>query len=250
MLGKTLGLPEVSLAMAQARSHPAMKAVDVETLKHAKKMHDLLQTMTDGAVCQSTTVPDAEQQAAEQEGNPVDVTVMNSLAEKMGLMAKSLDGLQALTLQKDVTKTREDIAAAQQELGVLQAEILKAGETLTSIKNMPLGNPIHQARSVSPQDAIVSRGELLGVDEMLATQESLALAFQRTEIEREQYANGQSMQYRRWPEGIGGSVAKGVRPPLTANQIQFMSFDDMKAYRDGGAARVPLLDNQVPNGHK
>jgi hypothetical protein len=116
---------------------------------------------------------------------------------------------------------------------------------------MPLGNPLHHQRSVHEADreTTAQRSDFLNINKSqtaVVADDSLKAALALTQVVKKVSGNT-VMQYRSWPEGVGGSVAKGVRPPLTSNQIMFMDFTDVAAYREGKAADVPYLDNQIAN---
>lgn len=237
-IGKLLELPEVTESeVLQGKPVPEAAEEDMFT-KHFTKLYTLLDT-------RATPVQSNDQ-----------LTVLNSISEKMALFAKSLDGLgDVLELKKDAEATRATVALAKKELDAIFGEVQKASKTLDALKNMPIGNPTHQHRNVTAADNTVTHDELLGIKDSQKAAEpvahdSLTQALALTEVKSVDMQNGQLMRYRYWPEGVGGDVVKGVRPPLTGNQISFMEWNDVVSYREGKSAHVPYLDNQVDSTTK
>lgn len=246
-MGRILGLPEISAEMLVAHAHPATEkseAVEDKYAEHFAKMYELLAEVTGKA--KSAPVSDAKLE--EQ------YTVIRSLGDNMGVFAKSLEGLgDVLALKKDADETKATIALAKKELDGIFEQVKKASDTLDALKTMPLGNPVTHQRTVNGQQGTTSHAELLGISESQQKQaepvayDSISQALALTDVKQVDLANGQRMKYRHWPENVGGTVKSGVRPPLTGNQISYMSWSAVVAYRDGHEADVPYIDNQMDN---
>lgn len=251
--GKTLGLPEVTEDMYVRGIHPATQPViepDTTFLQQCKSLQDTLVAIMEGRVVPEQKQDDPVEPAVTSDEN---FAVLGSFGDKLASFGSALEGLNVLALKKDADETRATIEIAKKELDRVLTEVRTAKDTVDRLKSMPLGNPTHQSRSVHSEDNVVSRDELLRISDSqnmmpAIAHDSLAQALALTEVKSIDYGNGQTMRHRHWPSGVGGSTAKGVRPPLTANQIQFMDFNDITAYREGAAAKVPYLDNQVDNG--
>lgn len=247
MLGKSLGLPEITPELAAKGQHPVTtKALDAVVLQQCQTMHDALSNMTGGAVCaNSQSLQEIETQATEENGGDVSgqMNVLNSFGTHIQHLTKAFENMDIASLKKDAETTRTGMSEARKQLDSLNEKIEEAIQTLSKIKNMPLGNPVNHTRTVQESDATVTREELLKAG-ALPSDASHANIFAQTEVKSVGLNNSMTMTYRYWPAGVG-SVEKGTRPALTSNQIQFMDYDDVKAYRDGGEAKVPHIENQV-----
>lgn len=248
-LGEALGLPSVSQEQLLLARHPlARKHLTPELLRHAQRLHDTLREMTEGVVCNGpTSLTDAEQQAAEAMGEePVGANrIMNQLIVEMQKFSQSLQALDVLALKAEANQVKEQLVITQKELDAILAETREAAERLAKLKAMPLGKPTSFERTVRPEDHTVSYDDLLSLHHRATPVMTQQDVFAQTEVCQVEYANGQRMTYRYWPDGVGGDTATGLRPPLTPQHIQFMTFDEIKAYREGKASRVPYLGNQV-----
>lgn len=276
VVGKSLGLPTVTPDHFKTAQHPVLqtKAVDSADLHpdHLMKcmaIHSLLHEMTGGKCCalsnnqDGEAVQEAEDQAREASGQSPSggMSVAYSLGEKADLLMKSVERYNAsladvVDLKKEATLARKEIDEARTEMLNLGAEIVKAQETLAAIKDMPLGNPVKHTRTVHEEDNVASRDDFLRLasgatpkqTEWTAS-DNLGAAFAATEIKAVEQADGSFIRYRFWPEGVGGSIAKGVRPALSPDHIAYMDFADIRAYREGKAAKVPCLGSQVVKSH-
>ncbi|GAC1589037.1 MAG: hypothetical protein NVS4B1_33330 [Ktedonobacteraceae bacterium] len=245
--GKTLGLPEVTPTMLEKGVHPAavqeVKTLDDTVLAQLQTVFaDALAKALHGTTTPETPPADTVPQEA--------LTVINSLSGNLALFAKSFEHTEGLATRKDAEDATALVVAMKKQLGTLTTDIEKATVTLANIKNMPLGNPLHLMRSTHAEDNLASHADMANITN--GTQatapiaiDSLSQAFSLTEVKSAEYGNGQVMTHRYWPDGVGGSVAKGIRPSLNAKQIQFMGWEDIVAYREGREAKVPYLDNQV-----
>jgi hypothetical protein len=258
-LGKALNMPEWSpeaYTKAQEAGISKHVSVDGQHMHHLQILHDMVKSMSGGMTCGESgqSFSEASNQAAEISGQtPAMGPMYNALGEHVMKITKSVEVYAqfAADIQKaqaDRDAVLAEVKKAQSEVSSLYAELNKYNETVAALKDMPLGNPIHHKRSVhEDKESTVTREELLGLGakptEMVAT-DSLAKAFELTRVDREK-AGGMFMEYRYWPAGVGGTTEKGVRPPLTTDQITFMSFADIEAYRAGKEAKVPHLDNQI-----
>lgn len=256
-VGKSINMPEITpqkyVELQKAGVH-----VDGEHLHHLQMLHDMVCSMSSGATCANSPAQSfstAVQQAQEISGNsPATMpSVAYSLGNHLDKITKSMEtytvylaDIQKAHDQQNVLKAV--IEKAQQETATLGAEVVKYQETIAALKDMPLGNPINHSRTVheADRDTVISRDELLDIGKKSAEWQadgSLDKAFDLTEVKRKD-AGGIFVEYRIWPEGVGGDCKKGVRPELTPDQITYMQFKHISAYRDGKYAEVPNLGNQ------
>lgn len=255
-VGKSLSLPELTPEKYVALQKGVH--VDGEHLHHLQMLHDMVCSMSSGATCANSPAQSfstAVQQAQEISGNSPSVmpSVAYSLGDNLDKITKSMEtytvylaDMQKAHDQQNVLKAV--IEKAQQETAALGAEVLKYQETIATLKDMPLGNPISHSRTVheADRDAVITRDELLDIGKKAVDWQadgSLEKAFELTEVKRKD-AGGVFVEYRIWPEGVGGDCKKGVRPELTPDQITYMSFKHIGAYRTGGYAEVPNIGSQ------
>lgn len=251
----------VSPAMAPDGSHPIPHHPD-----HAAKVqriHDHIHALTNGMACgmgsQSqmgstthmnesnfqqarNTLMDAEGQIGyDTTQNPL--KSLDKLVPTFERMSTALEGLDTKALKVEMEQLKKEFTVAKKGIQSIYDEAAQAAATIAALKNMPLGNPIHQSRTVQPTGT-VSHKELT---ELSTTpgEETLASVLAQTIIETVKMPNHMSMTYRKWPNGVGGAVGKGVRPDLTMDQIVFMDFDAIEAYRAGFAADVPMIDDPM-----
>lgn len=262
-IGALLNLPELSeLAytkawQAQKKAQALLQRSSSDDASKLKMMHDIVVDMAGNAVCSNDTddFVSSQQQSDLASGRQPAMQYNLDLSTQLEALTKSIEkherGVIDLIEQKQAVEiVKKELVIARQELDTINAEIQSARETVEAIKDMPMGNPVHHSRTVHPEDNVAKYDDFIAVRRSLANTEpqavdSLSQAFALTKVERRSFNDGTFMRYRYWPVGVGGSVEKGVRPPLTSNQITFMDFTDIKSYRDGGEAKVPYLDNQV-----
>jgi len=135
----------------------------------------------------------------------------------------------------------------QGKLKDLQSQAKDAEENLAKLKNMPLGQPTRLARSVKTGDEAATYHDLaqlsapaMGDNERRWTLEE---ALKSTIVISRGLPGGEILNYRKWPEGVGGSVKSGVRPELTGAQRQWMHPMEQLSYIDGNEASVPCYDD-------
>jgi hypothetical protein len=152
---------------------------------------------------------------------------------------------------KDVPEVRTLKARADdlaRQFKALQTEARRNEQDLARVRHMPLGQPTRINRQLYQDPAAVSYEELASLTTRGLSQNenerrwSLEEALKATMIIQKS-VNGKQTNYRRWPEGIGGDVTHGVRPPLTGDQRAFMRPGEAVAYTDGQEACVPCYDD-------
>lgn len=238
-LGAALGMPEITPEMALSAQHPVAQPVELpDSDPYAAQFQRLYSLVEELKVTRAPaeTVPETQ------------VAAIKGVGDNLALFAKSLDGLgDVLALKKDAEETRATIAVAKKELDAIFDQVKQASATLDALKTMPLGKPTEQSRAVKGDETTVSHEELLGLHKATGpiAHDSISQALAMTEVRSIEVGEGQNMTVRHWPALVGGSVQKGVRPPLTANQISFMDWSEIVAYREGKEADVPYIDNQV-----
>jgi hypothetical protein len=257
-VGKSLNLPELT-AEKYLEVQKAGVQIDDQHMHHLQMLHDMVCSMSGGMTCSNApaqSFSDAVAQAQEISGNSPSVmpSVAYSLGDHLNKITKSMEtynGYMEL-MQKFVegqSTVKVELEKAQQEVATLGAEVVKYQETIASLKDMPLGNPIHHNRTVheADRDATITREEILGINKAAPVEwqaeDSLAKAFEMTSTKKKN-AGGMFIEYRVWPEGVGGDTKKGVRPELTSDQITYMSFQDINNYREGKYAEVPCIGSQ------
>lgn len=150
---------------------------------------------------------------------------------------------------KALKELQGQISAAQRQLKDLQSQAKTAEEHLALLKNVPLGQPTLLKRGIQNNGDVVSYDELkaLSAAPMSANERrwSLDEALRDTIVVPRTLRSGEIMNYRKWPEGVGGTVKDGVRPPLTSIQRQWMHTADALAYQDGEEALVPCYDDPL-----
>lgn len=241
----------VSPAQAPDGSHPTPMHPD--HAGHVQKMHDVIHTMTNGMACgmgstthyNETNFQDARQSLMDAEGQATsDMTgpQLRSFTEGVDRVTKALENVDVKALRKEVDTLKKEFQIARKGIQEIYTEISTAAATVAALKNMPLGNPIKQERTVTPSEAVTTHAELASLAKAQGTA-SLDATLAMTTIETVKLAGGMSVSYRKWANGLGGKVGDGVRPELTSNQIALMGFDDIEAYRAGLAASVPMVDD-------
>ena len=166
-----------------------------------------------------------------------DVNALIETLTKHGIEPKALKELQG------------QIGAAQRQLKDLQIQTKTAEEHLALLKNAPLGQPTLLKRGIQNNGDVVTYDELkaLSAGSMNANERrwSLDEALRDTTVIQRTLKSGETMSYRRWPQGVGGTVKDGVRPELTKDQRVWMHPSDALAYRDGEEAFVPCYDDPL-----
>jgi hypothetical protein len=153
---------------------------------------------------------------------------------KHGIEPKALKDLQG------------QISAAQRQLKDLQVQTKTAEEHLAQLKNVPLGQPTLLKRGIQNNGDVVTYDELKALSTSMNANErrwSLDEALRNTNVIQRTLKDNETMNYRRWPDGVGGTVKDGVRPELTPTQRGWMHPSDILAYKDGEEAYVPCYDD-------
>lgn len=166
-----------------------------------------------------------------------DVNALIETLAKHGIEPKALKDLQS------------QISIAQKQLKDLQSQTKTAEEHLALLKNAPLGQPTLLKRGIQQNGDVATYDDFkaLSAASMNANERrwSLDEALRDTTVIQRTLKSGETMSYRRWPEGVGGTVKDGVRPELTKDQRVWMHPSDALAYRDGEEAYVPCYDDPL-----
>lgn len=220
---------------------------------HVQAVHDHTHALTNGMACRSmgaheTNFQQARQQLMDSEGQTGPDAIHNPLksyegmSEHLDRVVKALEGINTKGMADEVVAMKKELQIARKGIAAVYEEAAKAAATVAALKNMPLGNPVKQSRTVEPDPTLTSHEELkaLGTGQETTTLSGL-LAL--TQLETVKMPNGMAITYRKWANGLGGAVGKGLRPALTSNQIALMPFEAIEAYRAGFAADVPMVDD-------
>jgi hypothetical protein len=238
----------VSPAQAPDGSHPTPMHPD--HAPHVQKMHDIVHAMTNGMSCgmgsvHETNYQDARQNLMDAEGQvtpDMAAPQLRSFTEGIEKVTKALEQMNVKALRDEVNSLKKEFAVARKGIQEVYSELSTAAATVAALKNMPLGNPIRQDRTVVATDRVTTHTELASLAKSGGAN-TLDGILAMTTIETVKMAGGLSIAYRKWANGLGGKVGEGLRPDLTSNQIALMSFDDIEAYRAGLAANVPMVDD-------
>lgn len=220
---------------------------------HVQAIHDHVHALTGGMMCRSfganeTNYNTARQQLMDAEGqtgpnapaNPL--KSFEGMPEHLDRIVKALEGVNTKGMASEVEVMKKELHIARKGIAAVYEEAAKAAATVAALKNMPLGNPIKQHRAVEPDPTLTSHEELKTLStgpETTTLPGLLAL----TQLETVKLLNGMSISYRKWANGLGGTVGKGLRPALTSNQKALMPFEEIDAYNAGFAASVPMVDD-------
>jgi len=242
----------VSPEQAPDGSHPV--PMHPNHAGHVQKMHDAIHALTNGMSCgmgsssthhyNETNFQDARQELMDAEGqitsNSGDAR-LRSFTDGVDRMTKALENIDVKALRKEVDTLKKEFAIARKGIQEIYQEAATAASTVAALKNMPLGNPLKQNRTIVATDSNTTHQELATLTS--GNMETLDGLLAMTTLETYKMPGGTSISYRKWANGLGGSVGKGLRPDLTSNQIALMSFDDIEAYRAGLASKVPMIDD-------
>jgi hypothetical protein len=242
----------VSPEQAPDGSHPVPMHPD--HAGHVQKCHDAVHTLTNGMSCgmgsqthqhyNETNFQEARQELMDAEGqitpNSGDAR-LRSFTEGVDRMTKALENIDVKALRKEVDMLKKEFSIARKGIQEIYQEAATAASTVAALKNMPLGNPLKQNRTIVSTDSTTTHQELATLAS--GNMETLDGLLAMTTLETYKMPGGTSISYRKWTNGLGGSVGKGLRPDLTSNQIALMSFDDIEAYRAGLASKVPMVDD-------
>jgi hypothetical protein len=252
-MAKSLQLPEVApehLAEAQQAALLQRSVSSGADMQRLQAIHDMVCAMSGGQVC-GDMVDDDESDDVSGNGP---LSVSYDLAHNVSLLNKAIDQYHTATvdlfdIKKDAAQAKADLQSAREQIGTLAMEVEKAQQTIATLKDMPLGNPVGHSRTVHAEDAVATREDMMQVtksarkSEAVAT-DSLPAAIALTQIKEVPMTDGRFMRYRYWPDGVGGTVKSGVRPELTLDQVSMMQFSSIVGYRDGREAMVPHFGSQ------
>lgn len=150
---------------------------------------------------------------------------------------------------KALKELQGQISTAQRQLKDLQSQTKTAEEHLALLKNAPLGQPTLLKRGIQQNGDVATYDDFkaLSAASMNANERrwSLDEALRETNVVARTLKSGETMSYRRWPAGVGGTVKDGVRPALTSMQRQWIFPGDVLAYNDGEEAFVPCYDDPL-----
>lgn len=236
----------VSPGMAPDGSHPTPMHPD--HAPHVQKAHDIVHALTNGMACgmgssaNETTYQHARQALMDAEGQETadnGAPTLRSFEASVEKMVKALENVDVKALKKEVDTLKKEFSIARKGIQEIYTEAATAAATIAALKNMPLGNPLKQSRTVVTE---TNHSELATLAKT-ASPDTVEGLLAMTQIETVKMPGGMSISYRKWANGLGGAVGSGLRPELTSNQIALMSFDDIEAYRAGFASQVPMVDD-------
>lgn len=234
------------------------KEISAKNQAHLQTIHDAVKAMHpdcctggvsgDGTAHQdgSQTVEGAQQQAiAMGEGDTYDRAASIASLDRLSKAFETFDVKAAV----DVA-VKKEIAMAMQGA---RTEIDHVLQSVAALKQMPLGNPLTHHRSVVKDnrgpmalDNIATYDEMLSAGGTATPQTTLAEALAQTQIVKREVTTANGMvesSFRHWPQGVGGAVGQGVRPPLTNAQKKLMHINEWDDYTGGQDAHVPMIDD-------
>jgi hypothetical protein len=244
----------------------------------SKENREKLQSLHDGMVqmCKSSFHPCKEMEASEgsDDGDSTDNPDDGNGGDEQKQFGQLLDIKSEIgPLHVQVTDLRKDVAAlvdvlvkngidpkalkeTQRQLKDIQAQTKAAEERakaaeehLAKLANVPLGQPTLLRRGVQQNGDVATYDDFkaLSAASMNSNERrwSLDEALKATIVVPRTLGSGEVMNYRKWPEGVGGSIQDGVRPELTSDQRKYMHGAECLAYRDGKEACVPCYDDPL-----
>lgn len=150
---------------------------------------------------------------------------------------------------KALKELQGQISAAQRQLKDLQGQTKNTEEHLAQLRNAPLGQPTLLKRGIQHNGDVAAYDDFkaLSAASMNANERRWTLdeALRNTIVVPRTMGSGETMNYRKWPEGVGGTVKDGVRPELTKTQRIWMHGSEALAYGDGKEACVPCYDDPL-----
>lgn len=251
-----------------------------ENMGHLCALHKTLRKMTDGKICDMDSEddddnadPDGEgdNDDSDEEGQPaqpmnrtarrtsrhvapvlesfhlegIEGAVRDAVEGQLGEITRALAGLNVKGIEASVATAQNTLLALKRQIAEARGELAATAEQAAKLLDMPLGRPTaFTQRTVHPGDNSASYNDFLAISAFTPSKKqewtlSQALAACRFEdIE----ADGYSVKYRVWGEGVGGSVKDGVRPGLSGAEKSLMRPEWIIAYNEGGEARVPLVN--------
>jgi|SRR5579871_761854 len=246
-----------------------------ENMAHLCAIHKCLHKMTEGKICamdealsgegddddHSDPDGDGDNDDSDQKGMQafIEATIkstvalyMAPIAQGLGEVNTSLAGLGTRSLEQSVGVAQAQLVGLMRKIAGAEEQIAQTARNAAALYDMPVGRPTavtrstHEAENGTAAPGTVSREELLRLAAAPATGQNgtwdgtLEMARRQCRYE-ELDAGGYKIKYRVWPAGVGGSVAKGVRPALTTDEKSLMRPAWILAYQEGGEASVPLL---------
>ena len=205
------------------------RALSTENLGHAKRAHDALYAMTDGAVCGASSVapsPDPTASDGPVQGgsgiSPIDAAntarTTRTVTRNIPITATSTMGA-----QPDVTSR-------------LEQRIDQLSTYIEEITGKGLGRPTGFSRSV-PQGIMTEKrfDPFSQYDPNAAGEVPTDVSELRKQTLIVLRADG--IKCRKWPAGVG----KNQRPELSGRQLSLMRNADEMAYYTGAEALVPIV---------
>lgn len=140
--------------------------------------------------------------------------------------------------------------ATQRQLSTIETKTKDAEAQLGKLANVPLGQPTLLKRGIQDNGDTVTHQDFKALSSTSTMNDnerrwSLDEALKATVVVPRTLSGGETMNYRKWPDGVGGSVQNGVRPALTGTQRTWMHPAEMLSYNDGNEAAVPCYDDPL-----
>lgn len=247
-----------------------------ENMAHLCSIHKALHKMTDGKICDMDEAlsgkdddedgdghadpdGDGDNDDSDQKGMKafIEATIKSTvalylapIAQGLGEVNTTLSGLGTKGLEQSVGAAQAQLVGLMRKIAGVEGQIAQTARNAAALYDMPVGRPTgltrstHEAQGGLP-GSTVSREQLLNLAAPSSKQDgtwdgTLEQARRQCHFQ-ELDAGGYQVKYRVWPAGVGGSVAKGVRPALTPDEKSLMRPPWILAYKEGGEATVPLL---------
>jgi hypothetical protein len=228
-----------------------------------KIAHDILAEMggNDVCTCQGGNSGNLDNDDDENDGATRDYAplfeALSAQTKAIGDFIEAVKSLGSLeekqqALQASLKAVEDSVELYNKELAALQIKQKKAvqdvnnlADSVTALKNMPLGDPRALAgRSVTQQLGVVDLKDMLPVNQEHWTLEDCLAQTSKTV---KTLGDGTTLTYRHWPSGVGkglqGEVEGGVRPPLSNAQKTRMSVASRMDYEAGLESFVPVTPN-------
>lgn len=179
---------------------------------------------------------------------------LHPLQERIDCLCKAMEGFEfkeIKALQGQVLDLQSCLKDIEARAKTIEEQASATEETIAKLKDMPLGQPTtfsNRTVRTGPETASYNELSRLSAPSMNGNERrwSLEEALKETMVVPRTLPGGETLNYRKWPDGVGGSVQSGVRPELTGTQRAWMHPMEMLAYNDGDEAAVPCYDD--PDG--
>ncbi|OLE94888.1 MAG: hypothetical protein AUI84_07050 [Delftia sp. 13_1_40CM_3_66_6] len=228
-----------------------------ENRGHVQACHDALVSMagTQWDPCEgldgSSDGEETDEEGAKDIGIVSSAKFEQLLTEQSAKFDAFVDALATHGIDPNALKDLQgEIKDAQRQAQVLQGQIQETEDAIAKLKDMPLGQPTMLKRSVKTGQDVATYQDFAGIRRTTVRELNvnerrwtLAEALEQTTVISRTLPGGETLNYRKWPEGVGGSVQAGVRPELTGAQRQWMHPMEMLSYSDGNEAAVPCYDD-------